>query len=52
MFHLRMIKFFVATKVRFLNTRTQTSVYVIKHIKSRNARTKAFAALFFAPIKP
>ena len=46
MFHLRMIKFFVATKVRFLNTRMQTSVYVIKHTKSRNARTKAFAAFF------
>ena len=49
MFHLRMIKFFVATKVRFLNTRMQTSVYVIKHTKSRNVRTKAVAGFFLRP---
>lgn len=43
-----MIKFLVNTKVRFLNTRMQTSVYVIKHKKSRNVRTKAVAAFFCA----
>lgn len=43
-----MIKFLVNTKVRFLNTRMQTSVYVIKHTKSRNARTKAIAGFFCA----
>lgn len=43
-----MIKFLANTKVRFLNTRMQTSVYVIKHTKSRNVRTKAVAAFFCA----
>lgn len=48
MFHLRMIKFFVATKVRFLNTRMQTSVYVIKHTKIKKRPYKGVCSIFFA----
>lgn len=51
MFHLRMIKFFAFTKVRFLERFGQFYFYVIKHIKFRNTLIEAFVAIFCAPIK-
>ena len=49
MFHLRMIKFLANTKVRFLNIRMQTSVYVIKHTKIKKRPYKGGCSIFLRP---
>ena len=51
MFHLRMVKFFVFTKVQFLERFRQFYFYVIKHTKFKNTLIEAFVAIFCVPIK-